>query len=215
MQEIEEAVKTLKETYDYAKEAPHIMHNENKEMYPDQNIDPQKSPASHEDPKKNLQENQKNPPWLFIGAFPGGDVYADKRIQENGDYKKIALVNKYGILWEPGGINTDASVRDQIFKCAEQKKKEYINKISQYAAIKDDIQREYVLGREYESLLDELPPSVVINADDHMTGLSLKERILQTYETLCSLHSSQNEKYLAQKLQEKEGIKRRKKPKTR
>lgn len=33
---------------------------------------------------------------LFAGLFPGGTIYANKAIKENGDYKNLALVSPAG-----------------------------------------------------------------------------------------------------------------------
>ena len=35
---------------------------------------------------------------LFIGVYPAGVVYANKAIEENGDYKRIAFINEFGAL---------------------------------------------------------------------------------------------------------------------
>lgn len=31
--------------------------------------------------------------WLFIGIYPTGEYYCDKRVEEHGDYKKIGCIN--------------------------------------------------------------------------------------------------------------------------
>ena len=157
-------------------------------------------------------DEQPSPDWLFIGAFPGGDLYADKRIYEHGDYKKIALVNKYGIQWYPGGINTDASVRERIFKNAEKQKQEYIEKINRCDMIQDDRLKSNILGREYESLFVQLPSSIVVKTVLDMSELSLNDRVLKTYETLREIQAEQNDLYLAHMEQERQTVmkKRRK-----
>ena len=217
MEELEKAIQTLRETLEYAEKAPPIMHKLPWALYQTwkifdkrerDNNTKEQDMMEHQQKKEqgslhSFQQIQDIPEWLFIGAFPGGDVYADKRKLENGDYKKIALVNKYGILWSADGIKTDASVRELIFKSAEAKKQEYIDKINQYDALPAAVQKKYILGREYETLLEQLPASMVINQAGNMEGMSLKDRILNTYETLCKLHGEQNDRYLAQKQQEK------------
>lgn len=156
------------------------------------------------------------PSWLFIGAYPGGDLYADKRAPAGSDYKHLALVNEYGILWYPDGIFTDASVRELIFENAEAKKQEFIDKIDSYSALPAADSRDRALHREYDTLLNMLPANEYIKLTKMLAGseLSLKERVMKTYETLRSLSQEQNDRYVSSKLHEREETKKKKSTKT-
>lgn len=51
---------------------------------------------------------------LFIGAFPGGDVYCNKAVMIRGDYKQIAFIDYTGKLTfsvEPSTIPHDVLIR--------------------------------------------------------------------------------------------------------
>lgn len=41
-----------------------------------------------------------SPPRLFVGAFPGGMVYADRQREEHGDYKRLAFLPWHTLVLE-------------------------------------------------------------------------------------------------------------------
>ena len=47
----------------------------------------------------------KQPDWLFIGVYPTGEQYADRTINERGDFKKIAFVfNEPQYNWDNNDV---------------------------------------------------------------------------------------------------------------
>lgn len=81
---------------------------------------------------------------LFVGCFPGGDVYCNKAVIQYGDYKKIAFIDYTGKLElyvTPDYIPGDVLLR--IERDAELKSIEYKEKWSK----KTDLQK-------YSELLD-------------------------------------------------------------
>ncbi len=56
------------------------------------------------------------PDRLFIGIFPAGIVYADREVQEHGDYKKIAFLSYTTLAVEWYGKSIEPSLRVAIEK---------------------------------------------------------------------------------------------------
>lgn len=63
---------------------------------------------------------------LFIGEFPGCVVFADKTVEERGDYKQLARVSHAGnISYMEDESKVPEWVREAVKRQAEWKKKEF------------------------------------------------------------------------------------------
>jgi hypothetical protein len=66
------------------------------------------------------------PSWLFIGAYPTGDLYADNRYEKNGEYRQIAIVFN-----DPYNNRENQSVRVKVYDDSLPEYKELIKKLQQ------------------------------------------------------------------------------------
>lgn len=117
---------------------------------------------------------------LFIGRFPGCMVFADKTVYEHGDYKTIAHVT-----YDGGNINYFVDigeypewVKETIEKCAEQNKKEFLDRFEH------DLGCSGGLMYWYQRFLDSLPIREYLDWTKERSGLSMEEscrRLLPMY----------------------------------
>jgi len=64
-----------------------------------------KAKQKDKDKRSNMSAKER----LFIGQYPGGTVYADRAIEQHGDYKKIAFKSKSTgeVTWYAKRINPE------------------------------------------------------------------------------------------------------------
>ena len=104
---------------------------------------------------------------LFVGCFPGGDVYCNKAVLEYGDYKQIAFIDYKGDLRlsvDPSYIPGDVLLR--IEHDANAKKQNFRNKWDALPILK-----------KWESLLDQGGIGALIYSHKFPDDFSLSEKI--------------------------------------
>lgn len=105
---------------------------------------------------------------LFVGCFPGGDVYCNKAVEEHGDYKQIAFIDYKGDLRlsvDPSYIPGDVLLR--IEHDADTKKARFREQWNK----KQDMQK-------YIELLDSSGLGGSLYASMYLGNMELKEKIM-------------------------------------
>lgn len=105
---------------------------------------------------------------LFVGCFPGGDVYCNKAVLEHGDYKQIAFIDYKGELRlsvDPSYIPGDVLLR--IEHDASTKAANFRNEWDKLP----DMQK-------YIRLLDSSGIGGMLYADFNLKNITLEEKIL-------------------------------------
>lgn len=119
---------------------------------------------------------------LFIGQFPGCLVFADKTVEENGDYKDLARVTHAGnIKYMAEKWELPDWVKRIVEEQAEQKKLEWKKYVEREIGARP--------GYFYEKMMDALPPTAFMDwISKTRIGMTTEEccrELLPIYEKYC------------------------------